>query len=824
MPSRIGALLISILVITIISLGIAATASQAAQFPSTEAGIQSSAGNAVESSHPIPTVAFEQVSDTKGQPPTSSGFMSAVLLPQSLPAGACNPGSTVSDPINDVVLAAIDVRAFGASVTGGDLVATFHLRDVPTEMTFNRPGSCNPEYQWGAYVDVDNNPATGQTAGNSARYNGAEYVLLATRPFSGCASGSPIVGAIQDHVDLYVLQAAGGNSWYFTNIPASIEVDPSGDTLRLVGNIPGINSLSKVFFVTHDWNPVVGRQWDESACGPNSGATPTVVASPTASPTSTPTSTPTPAPIDAAELASQSNYLTVAPGAPISPWIEVRNTGTTTWTPAEYGYNGRGALQGWTGFITRNVVPGDTYRFFWNLNAPTTPGVYDYGFMMRHGTQEFGPYFFVRVTVVPAKWTLMYYLAGDNDLGSQMWSTFHQLKSQVIQAQNPYVKVVVLFDGPDINDSAYYVIRSTGATLVPKPELNTGDPQTLADFVAWTKANHAAEHFALIIAGHGSGISGVAPDYSAGNEITGSDYLILRELRESMPSKVDVIYMRACLMGMIEPAYELRDKMDFYVASQTYMVTRGSAPPLDLGLEITAISGSTTPSQLARLYYDAYKQQYLTYNPGAISVLDMSKFTPLVSKVNALAQTLIANMATEKPILLSLQNVTRLQHFDMNGNYVINSNDEYVDLYDFASQLRQATGQGSVASAALDVENAVQQIVGGNSYARSGAWRPNTPQHDHSRARGISIFWPPQRRSFLNGDWSSWADGVSSWLPRPADGLVENGPMDGAANAWMQSLIDFTNETNPTDNPNPPSLIAVNIDYPYNMYLPSVSR
>jgi hypothetical protein len=108
-----------------------------------------------------------------------------------------------------------------------------------------------------------------------------------------------------------------------------------------------------------------------------------------------------PLPIDAAELASQSEYLTVAPGAPISPWIEVRNTGTTTWTTSSYGWNGRGELQGWTGYLTRNVAPGETVRFFWNLNAPMTPGVYDYGFMMRNGTQEFGPYFFVRVTVVP---------------------------------------------------------------------------------------------------------------------------------------------------------------------------------------------------------------------------------------------------------------------------------------------------------------------------------------------------------------------------------------------------------------------------------------
>ena len=56
-------------------------------------------------------------------------------------------------------------------------------------------------------------------------------------------------------------------------------------------------------------------------------------------------------------------------------------------------------LRGRTGYLNGNVAPGETYQFFWDLDAPMTPGTYDYGFMLRHGTQEFGPYFFVQVTV-----------------------------------------------------------------------------------------------------------------------------------------------------------------------------------------------------------------------------------------------------------------------------------------------------------------------------------------------------------------------------------------------------------------------------------------
>ena len=100
-----------------------------------------------------------------------------------------------------------------------------------------------------------------------------------------------------------------------------------------------------------------------------------------------------PLPFDAAELASQSEYLTVAPGAAVNFWINVRNTGNTTWRASD-GYGWAGMTSGWE-ILARSLgrrrpaVSGVANTF----TAPTTPGEYVYGFMMRHGTQEFGPYF-----------------------------------------------------------------------------------------------------------------------------------------------------------------------------------------------------------------------------------------------------------------------------------------------------------------------------------------------------------------------------------------------------------------------------------------------
>jgi len=108
-----------------------------------------------------------------------------------------------------------------------------------------------------------------------------------------------------------------------------------------------------------------------------------------------------PLPFDAAELASQAEYPTVTPGTPVNFWINVRNSGTTTWRASDgYGWRGDDQWLGQSGPVTGVTTPGGVWRRETTFNAPTTPGEYVYGFMMRHNGQEFGPYFFLQVTVI----------------------------------------------------------------------------------------------------------------------------------------------------------------------------------------------------------------------------------------------------------------------------------------------------------------------------------------------------------------------------------------------------------------------------------------
>lgn len=110
-----------------------------------------------------------------------------------------------------------------------------------------------------------------------------------------------------------------------------------------------------------------------------------------------------PLPFDAAGLASQVGYPTVSAGVPVDLWINVRNTGTTTWRACDgYGWGGDDEWQGQSGPVTGETPPGGIWHRETTLTAPLAPGEYVYGFRMRHGTQEFGPYFFWRVTVIPS--------------------------------------------------------------------------------------------------------------------------------------------------------------------------------------------------------------------------------------------------------------------------------------------------------------------------------------------------------------------------------------------------------------------------------------
>jgi hypothetical protein len=160
-----------------------------------------------------------------------------------------------------------------------------------------------------------------------------------------------------------------------------------------------------------------------------------------------------------------------------------------------------------------------------------------------------------------AKWTIMLYMAGDNNLEAYITS---DLQTELAPAgSNGDVQIVALADrNPGFDTSAgdwdgtliFHVMPGMEPTpenaVADLGERNTGDAQTLIDFVTWTKANFPAEHYALVFWGHGwSWLT----EFTMSDDSDG-DSLDPHELAAAIPAIgfVDVVAYDGCNMASIE--------------------------------------------------------------------------------------------------------------------------------------------------------------------------------------------------------------------------------------------------------------------------------
>jgi len=201
------------------------------------------------------------------------------------------------------------------------------------------------------------------------------------------------------------------------------------------------------------------------------------------------------------------------------------------------------------------------------------------------------------------EWTVLVYMAGDNDLEPYLVNNLIALEKV---GSNDGVNVVVELDRGEKPKSPVTRWKGSRRFLVQKSEdnarvaspvvqelgpVNMADPQHLSDFIKWGMQNYPAKHYMVIINDHGYGFMGAADD--KGNK----DTMNLKEMHQAFDlaskgmqktvtegvkdatqatgKKIDVIGFDACLMGMVEVGYELKDYADVMVASQEVIGSGG---------------------------------------------------------------------------------------------------------------------------------------------------------------------------------------------------------------------------------------------------------
>lgn len=321
-------------------------------------------------------------------------------------------------------------------------------------------------------------------------------------------------------------------------------------------------------------------------------------------------------------------------------------------------------------------------------------------------------------TTTHAKWTVMVYMNAANDLYSYSDSDVDEMEKV---ASNPDVRFVVqwkqtkaVFPGSSFDGVRRYLVSpnqtsGVSSTIIQSDlqdnlgnSLDMGNPQTLNDFIAWSKLNYPADRYVLVLWNHGNGWKR-SPNADRGRAFSYDDQygtsIKTWEMQQAMAGQhVDIMAWDCSLMQMLEVAYELPNSADYIAGSEES--PPGEGYPYDLVFKGFRDNPDATTATLSKGFVDgpmALTGQNGLYQFRKItqSVLDTTKLSALAASVSTLGDELIAN----KTALASLIDSIRI-----NAQSYETDSRVYRDLYHICL-LFEADGStpASVKNACADV-------------------------------------------------------------------------------------------------------------------------
>ena len=183
-----------------------------------------------------------------------------------------------------------------------------------------------------------------------------------------------------------------------------------------------------------------------------------------------------------------------------------------------------------------------------------------------------------------ARWTVMVYMSGDNNLEDYIVNDIEQELG--LAGSNADIRVVALADrGPGYDTrrgdwqstKLYYatqgIVADAASAVADWGERNFGDPQTLIDFVTWTKTNYPADRYALYFWGHGWNWH---PGWVMEDD-TNVDTLDYHEMKAAIPQLgyIDVVGFDGCNMATLEIYKLWQNKATAISASEEYVGWNG---------------------------------------------------------------------------------------------------------------------------------------------------------------------------------------------------------------------------------------------------------
>jgi len=323
-----------------------------------------------------------------------------------------------------------------------------------------------------------------------------------------------------------------------------------------------------------------------------------------------------------------------------------------------------------------------------------------------------------------AKWTVMVYISGDNNLEDYVVKDIEEELGLV--GSNADISILALADrGPGYDTSRgdwqttklFYVtqgmLADSASALADWGERNFGDPQTLIDFVTWSKANYPADRYALYFWGHGWNWH---PGWVMADD-TDQDTLDYHEIKAALPTLgfIDTVGFDGCNMASIEVYKLWQGHATAIAASQEYVNWNGIE--YDVVLTQLVADPNLTADQVAIASAQSAIIQGGERTWSAIAV--DSRLDTLLTAVDQFGAALYNGLAANRKKYDRAFGATRtMWQAPMDK-----------DLYDMAFEIDRLVSDANIKSKAQSVMNAFNSVV---------LWEGHT--NPYSDVHGITIY------------------------------------------------------------------------------------
>ncbi len=361
------------------------------------------------------------------------------------------------------------------------------------------------------------------------------------------------------------------------------------------------------------------------------------------------------------------------------------------------------------------------------------------------------------------EWTIMIYMAGDNNLAVDMAYAMEQIKS-VAEAGDNSPNLFVYYDGNspaiptlycDFSEPGRpryvrsYTIPNKLHPVTAKHNENAADMRSILNFVDWCvhkvevdddngeiSYGRKADKYALIFSGHSLGFQdiGLFKDETSGKAMnmkdfhTGLQTLVstkaeleqrikehepdmddeTREIEttELLGQKLDILGFDSCVMGMLEVGYQFNTIAKTMIASEGSVPSAGWTYAKILGCLAQEQNRNLDPRSVAELFVKRFIRTQDEYTVGGVSVdmaaWDLSRFDELAGAFDALAIALLACFNDPKSRIYGQMERVILQVHWKCQSYMYDQN---VDLGDFCELLdRECSRVGKELGGGDDLE------------------------------------------------------------------------------------------------------------------------